>query len=176
VSEFGKVTLSPACKADFPRVLTVLEDAAAWLASRAIDQWRPGGFDRCEILQSIDRRELHLAQVDGRDVATIILQWSDPMFWPPEGHDQAGYVHKLAVRRASAGRGLGEELLDWAAARSAERGKRFLRLDCQGTNPGLCAYYEKLGFTRRGQKMVRTWQVALYEREVSPVARVSSAC
>jgi ribosomal protein S18 acetylase RimI-like enzyme len=166
VSQSGEVTLSPAYKADFSRVLAILEDAAAWLASRGIDQWRPGGFDHHELLQSIDRRELHLARIDGRDVGTITLQWADPLFWPPEGHDQAGYVHKLAVRREAAGRGLGRYLLEWAAARSAERGKRFLRLDCQGTNPGLCGYYEKLGFTRRGRKRVRSWHVALYERAI----------
>lgn len=168
MNESGQVTVSPAGEADFPRVLAVLEDAAAWMASRGIDQWRPGGFDHCELLQSIGRRELHLVRIDGRDVATIILQWADPIFWPPEGHDQAGYVHKLAVRREAAGRGLGRHLLDWAAIQAAERGKRFLRLDCQGTNPELCAYYEKLGFTRCGQKMVRTWHVALYERTIQP--------
>lgn len=166
MSEFGKATLAAACKADFPRVLAILEDAAEWMVSRGIDQWRPGGFDHCELLQSIERRELHLAHIDGRDVGTVILQWADPLFWPPEGHDQAGYVHKLAVRREAAGRGLGRHLIDWAAATSAERGKRFLRLDCQGTNPGLCTYYEKLGFARRGQKMIRTWHVALYERAI----------
>lgn len=168
MSEIDTVTLSVASNPDFSRVLAILEDAAAWMVSRGIDQWRPGGFDQCELLQSIERRELHLARIDGRDVGTIILQWSDPIFWPPEGHDEAGYVHKLAVRREAAGRGLGRHLLDWAAARSAERGKRFLRLDCQGTNAGLCAYYEKLGFTRRGETMVRTWQVALYERAIQP--------
>ncbi len=41
------------------------------------------------------------------------LQWSDPFFWGDNDTD-AGYVHRLAVRRDHAGRGFGEALLAWA--------------------------------------------------------------
>jgi ribosomal protein S18 acetylase RimI-like enzyme len=160
------LTLTPARPEDLPRVLTILEDAAAWLQSRGIDQWRPGNFSAPELLASIHQGELYLATVEGCDAATIILQWSDPLFWPPENHDTAGYIHKLAVHRCFAGRGLGQRLIDWATTRAAERGKQFLRLDCMATNPGLCRFYENLGFTLHGQKMIGTWKVALYERKI----------
>jgi ribosomal protein S18 acetylase RimI-like enzyme len=160
------VTLTPATSADLPRVLAILEDAAAWLQSRGIDQWRPGQFHADALLTSIEHQELYLAQVEGRDAATIILQWSDPKFWPPENHDTAGYIHKLAVHRSFAGQGLGQRLIDWASTRATERGKQFLRLDCMATNPSLCRFYENLGFVLQDRKVIGTWQVALYERTI----------
>jgi GNAT superfamily N-acetyltransferase len=160
------LTLTPAQPHDLPRVLAILEDAAAWLQSRGIDQWRPGHFDPATLLTSIHQQELHLAQLNGHDAATLTLQWSDPTFWPPENHDTAAYLHKLAVHRSFAGQGLGQRLIDWASTEAAARGKKLLRLDCLATNPGLCHYYESLGFILRDRKMIGTWPIALYERTI----------
>ena len=161
-----EVIIEGAREGDLPRVLAVLEDAAAWLVSRGIDQWRPGAFHPGELLESIRRGELYIVRIHGVDAATIILQWSDPLFWPAENQDDAGYVHKLAVRREWAGRGIGSGLLDWAGERAAGRGRKFIRLDCMGTNPGLCRYYERLGFVLRDRKAIGTWEAALYERTI----------
>jgi ribosomal protein S18 acetylase RimI-like enzyme len=80
--------------------------------------------------------------------ATLALDGhADPEFWRRSDHPETGlYVHKLAVKRAFSGQGLGETLLDWAALRVAATGRRWLRLDCAKDNPGLQGYYRKLGF------------------------------
>ena len=50
----------------------------------------------------------------------------------PLGEQQpnAGYVHKLAVRPAYAGRKIGVEMLQWGESVARNEGKKFLRLNC----------------------------------------------
>ena len=61
-------------------------------------------------------------------MATLCLPWADPMFWLQADHE-ALYVHHLAVKRSHAGRGIGEQLLVWAAELTAGAGRSFLRSD-----------------------------------------------
>jgi GNAT superfamily N-acetyltransferase len=127
-----------------PDVLAVLDEAAGWLAARGVVQW-PTAFRTEWIEPALVAGEVWLAERDGAAVATVTLQWSDPL-WPDDG--RAGYVHRLAVRRTAAGLGTG--LLNWAAAATRERGRDRLRLDCEATNSALRAYYENVGFLHRG--------------------------
>jgi ribosomal protein S18 acetylase RimI-like enzyme len=69
------------------------------------------------------------------------------MFWPG-ADDDAGYIHRIAVRREA--RGLGVELLKFAERATADAGRKLLRLDCYSGNDALCSYYESAGFVRRG--------------------------
>jgi ribosomal protein S18 acetylase RimI-like enzyme len=48
------------------------------------------------------------------------------------------------------GQGLGARLISAAASLTRERGRSWLRLDCDRDNPGLRAYYEGLGFDHAG--------------------------
>jgi hypothetical protein len=47
---------------------------------------------------------------------TVTLQWSDKKFWGDLPLD-AGYVHKLAIKRSYGGKRLGLRLLAWAEAK-----------------------------------------------------------
>jgi GNAT superfamily N-acetyltransferase len=77
----------------------------------------------------------------------------------------AGYLHRLAVRRAAAG--LGAFLLTWAADVTRRTGRRSLRLDCVAANTGLRGYYEKAGFQHRGDTALHGVEVSRYELDVS---------
>jgi ribosomal protein S18 acetylase RimI-like enzyme len=151
-----------ATESDVDEVLDLLAEAAAWLRERSIEQWPPR-FPREQIAASVARGETYLARSGDVTAATIALQWDDSFFWGERSPD-AGYVHRVAVRRPFAGRGLGVELLDWADGRIAARGRRYLRLDCKAENPRLRAYYERLGFEHRGDVERGTWRASLYER------------
>ena len=73
----------------------------------------------------------------------MILEPEDPHFWPDRPAGEAGYVHKLAVRRAYAGWAFPAALMNHAAALIQGRDRRFLRLDC---DPPLAGFYQRLGF------------------------------
>lgn len=135
-----------ATAADLDDVLDILNEAARWLASRGINQWRIDGFPRQLIAGDIARGEVYIAIRDRCAVGTFTLQWSDGLFWPGAAGD-AGYIHRIAVRRDA--RGSGVELLKSAERITLAAGRKLLRLDCYAGNATLCSYYEHAGFVRR---------------------------
>lgn len=163
---------------DVEGVLDLLGEAARWIRSlTGILQW-PERFPRQFIADLVDEGVVYVALDDGQLVATLCLQWADPMFWP-DGDDGAVYVHRLVVKRSYAGRGIGEQLLAWAGERAAEAGRFFLRLDCMTENAGLRRYYEALGFRHQGDiggdnpppfnsTFRPRWQTSLYEKRANP--------
>jgi hypothetical protein len=126
-------------------VLAILNEAAVWLRSRGIEQW-PESFGAAQVAAAIRDGHTWLVDVDGVTGATVTLDWCDPLW--SAGQGDAGYLHRLAVRRSLSG--LGDEVLTWAADQVKGRGRRFLRLDCVATNIDLRGYYERRGFRHRG--------------------------
>ena len=135
---------------DVAAVLGILDEAAAWLWSRGIRQW-PEYFAPRWVLPRLEAGETWLAWSGGEAVATFTLQWDDRA-WSDHHDDDAGYVHRLAVRRSAGG--LGRALLDEAAAKVRDASRHFLRLDCMSANETLRAYYAALGFEPRGEVVV----------------------
>lgn len=134
---------------DISDVILVLDEAAQWLASLGVEQW-PSRFELDWVSPSIDDGCTWLVRLDDRLAATLVLDWSDPI-WEAIG-GSAGYIHRLAVRRHAAG--LGSHLLAWAAGEVFARDRRLLRLDCVASNRRLRGYYEAAGFQHRGDVQV----------------------
>jgi len=149
---------------DVAVVAALLDEATVWVGERGYEQW-PLPFPHAEIAAAIERGEVYIAEVDGAPVATVTLLWDDPQYWPDAAPD-AAYVHKLAVSRASAGQRIGEAIVEWADHTAAAAGRDFLRLDCIRDNPGIRAYYERLGFEHRGDLVVNGRGMSIYERDV----------
>ena len=97
------------CQArDVAEVGALLDEATVWVGERGYEQW-PLPYPREEIASAIDRGEVYVAELDGDVVATVTLLWDDPTYWGERPAD-AAYVHKLAVRRACAGRRIGHAI------------------------------------------------------------------
>lgn len=155
----------PASDADVIPIWQLRRQREDWLASRGIDQWRPGEVPVSTIQEQTNRGEWFVLR-DQRVVAALRVLWADPEFW---GSDDgaAVYVHGLMIHLDRAGEGLGSDLLDWAARSAKQRGRAHLRLDSALPNPGLTHYYERLGFLRKGQRQVGDlFEVILWERPV----------
>ncbi|MDX6388727.1 MAG: hypothetical protein QOK34_204 [Gaiellaceae bacterium] len=150
---------------DADTVAALLDEATVWVNELGFSQW-PLPFPRDELAAAIDRGEVYVVEAeDGDTVATVTMLDDDPMYWGDRPPD-AFYVHKLAVRRDQAGRGIGAAVVEWANAEAAEAGREFLRLDCLGDNPGIRDYYEGLGFEHRGDLVLGRRNMSLYERSV----------
>jgi len=145
----GAVTLAVAAPDQADDVLRVLDEAARWLRERGIEQW-PARFERSWVEDAIRRGETWLAAVDGRVVATVTLDWTDAVWAGIPAN--AAYLHRMAVRRRSAG--LGAVILGWTAGFARQHGREALRLDCVASNRRLRAYYEAAGFVFRGDAAV----------------------
>ena len=129
-------------------VLSLLDEAAAWLRARGVSQW-PDRFEPSWVDGAISRGETWLVRVGAAISGTVTLDWSDRI-WRDDG--TAAYVHRMAVRRQAAG--LGAVILDWAADAARQHGQEALRLDCVASNARLRAYYEAAGFVHHGDVTV----------------------
>jgi GNAT superfamily N-acetyltransferase len=164
------VTVRTARPDEGPAVLSVLDEAASWLADRGVTQWPPA-FRPEWIEPGLEEGRLWVAEAGGAAVATFTLLWSDPL-WPDDG--TAGYLHRFAVRRGHAG--IGAMLLDWVDGEVRRHGRDRLRLDCGADNLRLRAYYEAAGFEHHRDveisEGVALWStgrpvLSLYERSVA---------
>jgi predicted N-acetyltransferase YhbS len=149
---------------DVAAIAALLDEATVWVGQRGFEQW-PLPFPEEEIAAAIDRGEVYVAELDRDVVATVTLLWDDPTYWPGVPPN-AAYVHKLAVSRACAGQRIGQAIVEWADRAAAAAGRDFLRLDCLRDNPGIRAYYERMGFEHRGDLMVNGRDMSIYERRV----------
>jgi GNAT superfamily N-acetyltransferase len=147
---------------DADAVLALLDEAAVWLTARDIVQWRPGALPRRVIDAGVARGEVFVVRGEGGLDAALTLAESDLEIWGPDD-GSALYLHRLAVARACAGRGLGRRLLAWARSEVVTRGRARLRLDCVATNDFLRRYYATEGFAERGEVEVGSIRLARFE-------------
>jgi GNAT superfamily N-acetyltransferase len=133
--------------------------------------WREGELKPDQITADVEAGLFFLAEYSANganDAAgTFKFQLEDPVFWPDLSHDDAAYVHRLAVRRRYAGRGLSAELLRWAADRTHALGRRVLRLDFEASRQPLREIYERFGFRHHSDAQVGAYLVSRYEYDVT---------
>jgi GNAT superfamily N-acetyltransferase len=121
---------------DLDTLVAFRDQAAAWLASKGIDQWQepwPSEDLMVEgMLRNIEAGETFIVwDDDDTPAATITInRWAKPELWTEqERAEPALYAHKVTVDRAFGGQGLGAELLDWAGTKAADEGADWLRVD-----------------------------------------------
>lgn len=125
--------------------LGILREAAAWALGRGVDVWTDAQLREQDLLAAADLGQLLMGFSGDRSAATMLLQSSDPVYWPDAAPHTALYLHKIAVRREFAGRGWLTRLIDFAVSDARDLGIRRLRLDtlCRSPLEGL---YVRHGF------------------------------
>ncbi|MBW2282834.1 MAG: GNAT family N-acetyltransferase [Deltaproteobacteria bacterium] len=160
--------ISVARAGDLDAYVDLLEEAGSWLWEREIRQWEPGSHraQRPRLARDVERGAVRLARAGAQLAGGVILDWERGPVW--DGFEgEAGYVYKLVVARASAGRGVGARLLRHCEEETRQRGRRWVRLDCWSGNARLRAYYEDAGYAPRGQAREHGASVSLFEKPVS---------
>lgn len=148
--------------ADIDALSGILREVSDWLVARGTPMWRENEVDPDAIRTEVEAGLFFLATLNGEPAGTLKFQLSDPLFWP-EAEDDAAYLHRLAVRRSFAGRGLSTALLTWGADRAMAHGRPFLRLDCDAERTRLRDLYERFGFRHHSDRQVGQYFVARYE-------------
>jgi GNAT superfamily N-acetyltransferase len=151
-----------------PTAAAILLEVSEWLEATGQKNWEPSWFTPESMIPHAERGELWLAW-DGTDpVGTMLLATEDPDFWPEDSPGDALYVHKLAVARRAAGRGVAQALLAQAEIETLAAGAPLLKLDCRADRPKLRALYETAGFQRVDERVVFGWlHVVRYEKRQS---------
>jgi ribosomal protein S18 acetylase RimI-like enzyme len=138
-----QLAIAAAARADLDAVMDLLREARGWHQQQGVEAWRE--FDVARIAADIDAGRVYVARSTADVCGTVTLMESDAQVWAEEQGD-AIYVHKLAVSRNLAGRGIGTEVLRWARGAARQKGKRWLRLDTWDGNRKMRDYYERQGF------------------------------
>ena len=125
--------------------LGILREAAAWALGRGVDVWADAELRGWDFLAAAELGQLVMGFNGERSAATMLLQSSDPVYWPDAAPHTALYLHKIAVRREFAGHGWLTRLIEFAVNAARDHGARWLRLDtlCRSPLEGL---YAKHGF------------------------------
>lgn len=130
---------------DADDMVSIFAEAAVLQRRLSTLFWDANDIDHTYVGRLIAACEAVIAHADGEAVGVMALQWRDLLFWPDRDDGAAGYLHRLAVRRAWAGGRASMPLIAFAAAEARARGKSFLRLDCAPL-ARLRAVYERADF------------------------------
>ena len=152
---------------DVGRVSAVLTEAAAWVEQLdGTVMWVENELADAHVSAEIDQGQFFVAECDGEIAGVIRFQRRDQLFWPDLETDDSAFVHRIAVARRYAGRGVSTVMLQWAVDRARSLGKQYLRLDCDAERTRLRAVYERFGFRFHSYRQVGAYYVARYEMDV----------
>jgi GNAT superfamily N-acetyltransferase len=161
--------IEQALPADAETVAAVLNEAAQWLAANGRPLWAAADISLERVSRGIETGLFFIARDDGnadQAAGVMRLDLEDPYFWPEIEPGSSAFVHKLAVRRRWAGRGVSSALLGFARERARSLGRRQLRLDCVADRAPLRALYERFGFSlhseiRKGEVLFARYELPL---------------
>lgn len=145
---------------------SILIAASRWLKENNKEMWRYDELTVDALLNKNDISEMFIGCLNNEAVATIIVQQNDPVFWPGKTNNNALYIHKLAVKRACAGRGISIDMIHWVKNEAERQNKKYIRLDCASDRESLCRFYEKQGFKHIEDRQVDDFHVSLYEYKI----------
>jgi GNAT superfamily N-acetyltransferase len=129
--------------------------------------WKEHDLQVEALIPDVRAGRYHLAMLRGSAAGTLKLQDSDLSIWPDAEPDAALYLHRLAVRRHFAGRGVSVALLTSAADVARAAGRRYLRLDCDAARVRLVELYLSAGFRHHSDHMAGAYRVARFEKALS---------
>lgn len=159
----GIFNVSLAGEDDLEEVRRILVEAASWMQENGVKQWNPQQFTPELIRSYYEMREIYLLHAEGEVAAMFTLQDSDPDYWGERNVPGYSYLHRLTIRLPYRGRGLGGDLLGYAAKRSKSLQRTGLRLDCWNQNLKLNRLYQSLGFQPQGTGSLNGREFNLYQ-------------
>ncbi|HXI76626.1 MAG TPA: GNAT family N-acetyltransferase [Steroidobacteraceae bacterium] len=126
--------------------LVILQEAATWAMDRGLDVWTIAELRAQDFVAAARAQQLVMGFSGVRPAAAMLIQTSDPIYWPEAAPNSSLFLHKIAVRREFAGQQWLRRLIEFAVADARDRGMGWIRLDTlfQSRLQGL---YEALGFT-----------------------------
>lgn len=112
------------------QAMALIREVAAWGRERGLRVWPDEWLTPEELLtDEAGPENFYVGRLDGEDACAFLLQWSDRAWWPDAPAFEAGYLHKLCVRRRFAHRGMTARVVEAVKTECARRGIRRLRLD-----------------------------------------------
>lgn len=110
--------------------MAVMREVAEWYRDHGFRVWPAEWLTPEELFTEEARPEnFYVGTVDDKIACAFILQWSDREYWPRAPKYEAGYLHKLCVRREFAHQGMTVRVVEALKAECRRQGAKYLRLD-----------------------------------------------
>lgn len=149
---------------DFLVIEEILLDAVTWMEKNNLqNQWNENNTKWDSLSKDYTINDFYIDYHNGVPVGCIAITDLDTKYWPEIPKGKSLYIHKLAVKRVSAGKGVSKELINFAKNLSLKKGINSLRLDCNLQRKKLRMLYENEGFIYAGRKKSKNnYDMALY--------------
>lgn len=134
--------------------LNILREVGQWLVDSGQEMWEVDTLTSENLTDDYTRGNCYVMYADNIPASAFILQWKDPLYYADVPDNTAGFIHKVAIRRAFAGQGLFAPMLDFCQAECLKRGIHEIQLETDATRPALMQFYERQGFTPTYQKAI----------------------
>lgn len=159
----SSMNIEQAHPSDAPMIAVVLQMAAQWLTDDGRGLWSAEDVSQERALRDTSAGLFHVAR-DGEEMAGVMkFELEDAYFWPDILPGTSAFVHKLAVRREWAKKGVSTQLLAYAERRAQQLGLPYLRLDCVADRESLRKLYEGFGFALHSVVQKGVMSFARYE-------------
>lgn len=159
--------LSKALPSESEAVFLVLMESALWLESRNISQWPVDWLEtkKGEIFNSIDQGNFYILRADVSIEGVVEIKSQPEQLW---GNDNTPsfYIHKLAKRRNTEIKGVGEIVLSLISKIKSKLEVSKIRLDCVSSNHKLKEYYLSKGFEFCGNVSNGEVELSLYQKSI----------
>lgn len=148
------LVMRPAVRSDLPVIVAMLADDELGARRERFEDPLPGSYGAAfDAIEADGNNELIVAEVGGSVVGVLQLT-----FIPYLTYQGSWRALVEGVRVASSARsgGIGRLMLEWAIARSKERGCRLIQLTTDKSRPDALRFYERLGFvpSHHGMKLM----------------------
>lgn len=149
---------------DIPIIEEILLDAVGWLSKSGLqNQWNESNVKWSVLSKSYKINDFYISYQNGLPTACMALTDYDPTYWPNVPKGESLYLHKVAVKRAFAGKGSSKELIDFAKKLALNNCIYTIRFNCNQHRNKLREVYEKEGFICVEEKtFFEKYDTALY--------------
>ena len=149
---------------DILAIEEILLDSVMWMKKNNLqNQWNENSIKWNFLSKDYQINDFYIYYHNGMPVGCIAITDLDTKYWPEIPKGKSLYIHKLAVKRVGAGKGVSKELINFAKNLSLKNGIDTLRLDCNLQRNKLRMLYENEGFIYAGKKKSKdNCDMALY--------------
>jgi GNAT superfamily N-acetyltransferase len=148
------IEIKRAVEQDIPIIEDILLDTVVWLDSIDKPLWTQNQIKWERLSKDFDASDFYIAYLDGNPAACMAVVDHDPQFWADIPKGDSLFIHKLAVKRFVAGKGLSDALIIHAKSMCMDRSISELRLDCHSLILKQRAVYERYGFVCVDEKIL----------------------
>ncbi len=143
-------------------VSDILQEVAVWLENKGLKMWEANELAPEKVENQVKAGMFWLAKIDNEIAGCVRFQTEDSEYWDDVPHTDSAFVHRVAVKRNFAGKGVAIAMLDWAKLNAKSLNKTYLRLDCDQREQ-LIKFYESQGFKFHSEKKRTPYTVNRYE-------------